>query len=183
MTEVSKSEFARMRGVSAPRVSQWIDTGKLHGDALVGEGIRAKINVEAATAQLGALNQAQVLAQSKAPATAPMTDDQKRISAAKAEQSEIDLRRAKRLEQEQAGVYCRTDDVQRAWTRELTELILGIENWLPDIARALKGEFGIDQKLATVALRREFASFRQRRSDLAKTVAAGLPDLVSEAAE
>lgn len=185
MTEVSKGDFATLRGVSAARVSQWISAGKLFGPALVGEGIRAKINLEVATEQLGALDPVQVQAQRQAPtpAGAALSDEDRRIRAAKAEQAELDLRQKRRAEQDQLGVYCRTEDVQRAWTRELTELLLGIENWLPDLAMALKGEFGIDRKLATVALRREFRAFRQRRSDLAKSAAAELPTLVPEAAE
>lgn len=183
MTEVSKGDFATLRGVSAARVSQWISAGKLFGPALVGEGIRAKINLEVATEQLGALDPVQVQAQRQTPAGAALSDEDRRIRAAKAEQAELDLRQKRRAEQEQLGVYCRTEDVQRAWTRELTELLLGIENWLPDLAMALKGEFGIDRKLVTVALRREFRAFRQRRSDLAKSAAAELPTLVAEAAE
>lgn len=51
-TIVRKGEFARMRNVDPSRVSQWISEGKLTGEALVGEGRTARINVEVATRQL-----------------------------------------------------------------------------------------------------------------------------------
>jgi hypothetical protein len=45
---VRKSEFARLCRVSPGRVSQWISEGKIGPEALVGEGQRAKINVQLA---------------------------------------------------------------------------------------------------------------------------------------
>jgi hypothetical protein len=45
---VKKSKFAQMCNVSAGRVSQWIAEGKIGPEALVGEGQRAKINVQLA---------------------------------------------------------------------------------------------------------------------------------------
>jgi hypothetical protein len=49
---VSKSAFAHLANVSAPRVTQWIKEGKIHGDAMVGEGRSARIRVSVACAQL-----------------------------------------------------------------------------------------------------------------------------------
>ena len=49
---VSKSEFARLSNVSAPRVSQWIAEKKIYGDAIVGDGRDAKIHLATARAQL-----------------------------------------------------------------------------------------------------------------------------------
>lgn len=48
----SKSEFARLSNVSAARVSQWIAEKKIYGEAIVGQGREAKINVAIARAQL-----------------------------------------------------------------------------------------------------------------------------------
>src|SRR6202044_1433319 len=39
-------------GVSAARVSQWLSDGKLTGEAIVGHGLRARIRVDVARAQL-----------------------------------------------------------------------------------------------------------------------------------
>ena len=51
---VTKGAFAAMMGVSPGRVSQWISEGKLDGDALVGVGQRAGIDVAIAKRQLNA---------------------------------------------------------------------------------------------------------------------------------
>jgi hypothetical protein len=49
---ISKGEFARRRGVSAGRVSQWLSEGKITADAIVGEGRSAQIRESVACAQL-----------------------------------------------------------------------------------------------------------------------------------
>lgn len=49
---ITKSEFARRRNVSAPRVSQYIDEGKIDGAALVGKGRDQKIVESIACRQL-----------------------------------------------------------------------------------------------------------------------------------
>jgi hypothetical protein len=49
---VTKSQFADMSNVGRPRVSQWIGEGKISGDAIVGTGRRAMIDVEKARRQL-----------------------------------------------------------------------------------------------------------------------------------
>lgn len=49
---VSKGEFARLINVTPGRVSQYISEKKISGDALVGDGRKAKIRVEVAKAQL-----------------------------------------------------------------------------------------------------------------------------------
>ena len=52
MTLVRKSEFANLCNVSNARVSQWLSEGKVDGEAIVGTGQRAQINVEVAREQL-----------------------------------------------------------------------------------------------------------------------------------
>lgn len=51
---VSKGEFARRRGVSPGRVSQWIAAGQIAGAAIVGEGRAAQIRESVAIEQLRA---------------------------------------------------------------------------------------------------------------------------------
>ena len=48
----TKTEFAKLAGVSRARVSQWIAGKKIAGDALVGEGRHARIRVPVALEQL-----------------------------------------------------------------------------------------------------------------------------------
>lgn len=49
---VSKADYARLKSVSAARVSQWISAGQIERSALVGEGRGAKIDVALADEQL-----------------------------------------------------------------------------------------------------------------------------------
>lgn len=49
---VGKSSFAQMCGVSGARVSQWISSGKIYGEALIGSGQTGKIVASVAKAQL-----------------------------------------------------------------------------------------------------------------------------------
>ena len=49
---VTKKKFAELTGVLQPRVSQWIKSGQISGDALVGEGHPARIRVAVAMEQL-----------------------------------------------------------------------------------------------------------------------------------
>lgn len=63
---VTKTEFARMVGRSQGAVSHWIAEGKIAGEAMVGEGTRARIRVPVALAQLGmTLDLGQQLAQAR----------------------------------------------------------------------------------------------------------------------
>lgn len=53
-TSISRSEFARRCGVTPGRVTQWVDEGKIHGDALDGGAERgSKIFDSLACSQLG----------------------------------------------------------------------------------------------------------------------------------
>ena len=54
MGVVTKSEFAASIGVSPSRLSHWLREGKIDGDAIVGSGYSARIDVELARAQLDA---------------------------------------------------------------------------------------------------------------------------------
>jgi hypothetical protein len=52
MTVISKSQFARAVNVGKSRVTAYLKTGLVDGDAIVGEGRHAKIDLEKARAQL-----------------------------------------------------------------------------------------------------------------------------------
>jgi len=185
---VSKTEFAKMRGITASRVSQLIADKRLHGSALVGEGVRARIDVETANEQLGgSLDPLQQIAQGRpvdtglrASAFGHISNDNQRILQAKALQAEISVRQAQREEMERTGVYCLAEDAKRAWSREMADLLTAIESWMTYLGAALSRDMGIDQKQATILLRSEWRAFRTRRADLATSAAAELPDLVPE---
>jgi hypothetical protein len=89
--------------------------------------------------------------------------------------AEIDLRQARRTELENQGVYCRTEDARRAWTRELIDFVNALDQWLLTAAERLERDHGIDHKAATVLLRGMFREFRQTRSDLARSATQAMP--------
>jgi phage terminase Nu1 subunit (DNA packaging protein) len=51
-TIVSKADFARLVGVSAARVSQWLGNGMIGPEALLGNGRHARVRVELAKSML-----------------------------------------------------------------------------------------------------------------------------------
>lgn len=190
---LSKSEFARRRGVSPAAVSQWIGTQRLSGAALVGEGRTAKIDVEEAERQLGqTLDLGQQMAQQTLRPTAsaaqpalqrlPEDDHAARYQKARADSAEIEAERARRREQAERGVYMETDQARAAWARELGALITGVDQWINDLALGLAAETGQDPKSLTVFLRQRWRDFRQKRTDLQRQARDADPHLVDEAA-
>lgn len=183
---VTKAEFAKMRGISASRISQLIADKRLHGGALVGEGVRARIDVVTASEQLGmALDPLQQIAQGRfsAPgggALGAAGNDNQRILQAKAEQAEIATRAARREEMERLGIYCRTEEVKRIWSRQMAEILAGVESWLSELAAAYAREMRVDQKQALILARQEWRAFRARRADIAAAVAAAEPDVIED---
>lgn len=67
---LTKTEYAAYRGVTPAALSQWLSKGKIHGDAIVGQGRNARINVVIADRQLAAtLDMGQQLARGGVVAT------------------------------------------------------------------------------------------------------------------
>src|ERR1700683_3403056 len=52
MEGVSKAEFGEIMAVRRQRVSQWLGARQIDGEALIGEGRAARINVDVAKLQL-----------------------------------------------------------------------------------------------------------------------------------
>lgn len=147
----TKTEFADIVGKTAACVSQWIKNRKISGDALVGTGRNAKINVEKAQAQLrvrldpgqrlgnGATTKLSKAKAATRPAKAAIERD---AEAPEADQSETDdpgpssldyqaqrarLAKAQADAQEMknavgAGELVRRDDVQRRWNEALADV-------------------------------------------------------------
>jgi hypothetical protein len=181
---VSKGTFAKLLNVSPGRVSQLIRENKISGDAIIGTGNKAVIDLDIAEQQLGVtLDFAQRAAQQLAKVTEPgatVTAEQQRIAIAKAEMAEINLREAQRKEREAAGVYIKTADATATAARELSELVQAWEQWLPTVAEALELAHGIPHKVGTVLLRDQFRQFRQRRADLATSAIAGMAETIDD---
>ena len=183
---VTKGQLAAIAGVSPGRVSQWISEGKIHGEALIGEGRAAQINLDIAQSQLGLtldFDQRQAQSLAKQQPVAPnvtITPEQQRIHAVKAETAEIELRRLQREELEQQGILIRADQARQTWGRELSDLVAAIDQWLPEAAKQLEKDLQVDHKRATTILRHAFRDFRTKRTDLARNAAFDQPELIAD---
>jgi len=205
---VSKGEFARQIGVTPGRVSQYIKEGKILPSALVGVGVRAKIDPVLATQQLsGSLDISQRLgngietrldlsgsvspATSHLPNRAPQlpTGDpsfEDRIKAEKLAEMEMRNRRARQEELERTGLYTRTSDVRIALDKVASGMLNVFEGALSDLALAIAARFEVPQRDVLHLLRSEFRAVRQKAADAAvrssKDMADVVTDEVSEAA-
>jgi hypothetical protein len=205
---VRKSVFASMCGVTPARVSQWLSEGKLTGEALVGEGRTAKINVAVAIEQLKARLDASQrfglngLATRLTAASAPPPleelpfetspegvppppfdmDDSvvKRIQAEKLRQAELLTMKMEAEERRGRGVYVLAVDVERDFRKLATELLASWEGHLPDIAAAVAGQFGIPTRDALAMLKKNFNAFRARISKNYADLAASKPEFIED---
>ncbi len=180
---VSKGEFARLVGRAPSAISAWIADGKLTAPALIGAGHRAKIDVEAAVAQLKlTLDVGQQLAQAQPiqaipggirPLATPANDDAARLMRAKADQAELDLQMSKARAAEQAGRWLVAEAAREAWTTEMAGFIQAVESWLVTTAPRDIATLGTtDPRTIAKALRSGFRDLRQRIADSAAAVPA-----------
>lgn len=188
----SKGAFAKRRGVSAGRVSQWIGEGKIPVAALVGTGATAQIDVAVAEAHLDrVLHPGQLLAraaqqlQASAPAPDPMDqagpaqrDMALRLQELKLEEAEDARLERQRKRLREAGEFVPAEDARRAWAKQMAELVRAIDGWLLGLGQAVALEAGCDAKPVTIRLRHEWRQFRLRLVAEAEAAAAAEPELV-----
>lgn len=178
---VSKGEYARMRGVTAAAVSQWISSGKLTARSLEGAGRSAKIRVADANAELGVkLDPAKQLAQSKAKGEAPADDDNSRYNRARADKAEHENELARRRLAETDGRYLPAAAVRAEWSRWMAGFLRDFEALQGDLAQAIARETGADERAVLTVLRQRLRDWRSKRSATAQTAAEALPELVSD---
>ena len=139
MNCVSKSEFAELMNVSRQRVSQWLSARQIDGEALVGDGRTARINVEIAKEQLSArLSLSQHLgANGKALLTggaSPLDGD---IKAARLRQLVLSNERAFADAALRAGIYVKADDVRQQFGSVASRLITSFESAFMPMANAI----------------------------------------------
>ena len=178
---VAKNEFAKMVNRSAAAVSQWIGAGKLHGEALVGTGRYAQINVDVALRQLGmALDLGQQLAQARPilsaerPALAPeplaVPGDQERLLKARADREELALQVARAKAAELSGRWLVAEEASEEWSQQLAGIVQAVETWLVTGAAADCATLGAGAgpKEFGKVLRDGFRALRQRLADNAR---------------
>ena len=190
---VSKAEFSRQRGVSRARVTQWITEGKISGNALVGDGPSAKINVGLATAQLRerlqvdgrfGLNGLSTRLDDAAPPA--LRDDrpqplaisrtvEARIKAEKLRHAQLMTSRLEEEDRLRRGVYMETSAARAEMGRVAADLLTSFEGALPDFASALAARFAISSRDALHCLRVEFRRIRERLAAASAASAAKVP--------
>lgn len=199
MDVITKSEFAAQRGVTPGRVSQWISEGKITGEALVGTGRSAKINVAIAvqqlkdkldtnqrfgmnglTTNLSAPEPAPIL-----PGLAPAAGDpvENRIKAEKLRQAELMTRKLEREENEALGVYIRTSDAREEMQRVAGTMMTFFEGAIMQFAGSVAAQFHLTQRDVEHCLQGEFRKVRERAAGAMHQAAADEPELVEDHGE
>lgn len=171
MKILTKSAYARLRGVQGSAISNWIARGKLAPPAVTPDG---RIVVEEADSQLG--GPASVL---EPAAGAPLPDgalsDRARKNRAAAEIAELELAEKRRRANVQAGRYLLTDQVRADRGRDLQRFIAALDNWVAMLA----GELALDTQRAA-GLRASWRRFRERFAAELVAEAEKLPTLLPE---
>ncbi len=172
---VKKSAFAELCGVSRARVSEWIAEGKISGEALVGAGQRAKIDVDLATAQLrerldvdkrfGLNGLSTRLDGHSATAHEGI---EARIKAEKLRHAQLLTSRLEEEDRLRRGVYMETSAARAEMGRVAADLLTSFEGALPDFASALAARFEISARDAVHCLRVEFRRIRERLAAASK---------------
>lgn len=184
---MTKQQFAASLSRDPSALSHWIRTGKLHGDALIGSGRNARINVAVARAQLGtnlSLGHQLGYAQrepdrtildtppaSPTPTLDPNPSDQARLLKARADREELLTEQARIEAEARNGTYLLTEDATREHGRRLAETIAAVERWLPDLAQKIAASATFDERAMALLMR---AEFRALRVELARTAAAAI---------
>ncbi|MEM1046471.1 MAG: hypothetical protein AAGL24_09980 [Pseudomonadota bacterium] len=154
-----------------------IKEGKISGEAIVGEGRSARINVALAMAQIGnRTDPGQRLGNGvktnltppagdapTLPTTFNTTTD--KIAEQKLKQAEIATRRAEAEERARQGEYVLASDARAAMTRTIAQLLRQIEGGLPDMASKVSGDFQLNQRDVLHVLKSEFTVIRAKATE------------------
>lgn len=146
--EMSKSEFAALIGRGASAVSNYIAKGTLSGDALVGDGRRARIRTHEALRQLKInLDPGQQMGQARSvyavahdappmldrPTDIPRdgsADANERRNLARAEREELALYRERVEARAANGTWLRAEDARAEYTGLIAQQVRTTETWL-----------------------------------------------------
>lgn len=206
-TLVSKANFARLKNVSKARVSQWISEGKIGGEALVGDGPTAKINVRVADAhlnrrldisqrfgnglstRLGVTEAAQVAVPigdivSIAAAQSAAVDDpiEEQIKREKLEGLQRENRKRAEEEAARAGRYVDSQSAKAQMAKVADRIVGVVDGVLSELSAAVAVKFKIPHRDVLHLARIEFRAARSRQSQLFKGEAQALVQFI-EAAE
>lgn len=202
--DMSKSEFAAHIGVSAARITQYLQAGIIGPDALIGEGRHARINVEAAKAQIArrrhpgqALGNGLLTrlgppgerAQAVGPAAAQSAGDGDLDLGGALKQDPAHLIQLERLEQERRknrtgaieearalGRLVDAESFRREIGKTAQTLVSTFMGMAPDIANALAAKFGLSQRDVLFEVRRVMNDKRASAATALRLAADELPE-------
>lgn len=189
-TIVTKADYAALKKRTPSAISNWIADGKITKAALVGDGVRAKVWVEQADADLlRSLDPAQQSAQiapvaassplpleqglSPGPLTSPRAaassddEDLRRRRKADADRAEHEAEAARRKLAVEEGRWVDAAEAAKVWGRELSTLLSKTETFLfTHLPRDLADRYpGLDWKQVAVVIRQLYRKHRAEVSD------------------
>lgn len=181
-TIVTKGDYAVMKGRARSAISNWIADGKISRDALVGDGVRAKIWVERADADLNRnLDPSQQVAQDRPVGSssdpgmppAPEDDDIRRRRKADADRAEQEAALSRLKTEREAKRWIDAAEARQAWGRELSELMINIETFVVSVLpRVVADEFGLTPGQVAAITRKAWHARRSQEADAAAQRAA-----------
>lgn len=193
---VSKSRFAEIIGVSPGRVSQYIAEGKISTAAIVGEGQRAKIDVEAAKADLrrtldiaqrlgngistriDADASAKTASEPQAPTPEPARGIDQELKLEKLQQMRRANRNAAIEDAQSRGELIATVDARAEMTKIAQAMMQEFEGEITDFATAIAARFSLPQRDVVHLLRQRHREYRASRSSALESAAEALPETV-----
>lgn len=183
-TIITKGEFAARQKRSPACVSNWIAEGKISKEALIGDGVRARIWLERALSDLTAnLDPSQQVSQSRPIQVAMALSDTSsagnepaeparqfelerqrdlaRRTKADADRAEHDAEAAKRRNALDEGKYLLAEEAARIWGRELAEFLAKADTFIANsLARKLAENHDLDWKELSAEMREMWRQFR-----------------------
>lgn len=206
---ITKAELARRRGVTPGRVSQWLSEGKISGEAIVGEGRKARIRETVAVEQLRErldITQrygnglATCLQISRPPpvfepacgpgapgaaapepirAIAPTDPVEELIKAARLEELQRRNRKSAEEETARAGRLVEADAAAQQYGKIAAQIVGVMDGALGKFAAAFSARFQLPQRDALHLLRAEFREVRAAAAASLKRLGADMPDLIA----
>lgn len=201
----SKGDFARRCNVSPGRVSQWIASGQIGPDALVGEGRSAQILVDKALSQLkrrldigqrfgnglgtrldASPSSAPIVVSGDAPPLSvqpdlpPVDSTEERIKQAKLKEIEFRNRQAAEEEAKREGRYVLAWETRKALGQTAVEMLTIFEGSLDDLASAIGARFELPQRDVLHLLRTEFRSVRTKAAEAMRRRADAAPAILAD---
>lgn len=196
---VSKQDFAKLVGVNKSAVSNWIARGHLSGAALVGKGLRARIDVEAAKEQLrdnldpsqiggtqtAKLDEPVPVKASAAPtpsASIPTSGRtiESHIKVARLRQLNLSNEKAKLEAAVVAGKYVSADDARQSAGRIAGQLMATFESAIVEFSNSIAAQSDLSSRDAARLLKGVWRAIRQREAKVVRAEVQGMPAVVND---